>query len=755
MPIKKGNTTIGAIYKGTTQIAKVYKGTTLLFENAVWLDYYFSNLYHDLVPVTIPKNLFDEELEIGGLDSTDGSTFVNANNLRSVNYTKVSPSTTYTLSVSNFTNSTGIFVYGYDSSKTFISSVTSTTITSPVTFTTPNNCEYIKLRILNGSAYSSVPEYPSEINIQLYAKSCSVKNKAKVSKIYGNGVVENQLANYTIGAVATQTVNGITFTNNNDGSFTVSGTASANAYIQFLNVPANTNHKYLIYGCPRGGSSSTYCFRDYNVSSATDTGSGAISQTNMTYQRVFGIYVFSGTAITTPIVFKPVIIDLTIMFGTGNEPTALTDNRIQALLNRGYIPYNAGTYKGTDISEFSSDPYNLFDGELEGNGINTTTGAKEVGANAFRSKNYTTIVGGQSYKIEFDATPLGSGYGILIHKYDEYFNYLGNDFSYQNNNVSFSPDNKVKYILFHFYKGDSGWASNVPTGLNICIHRTGTRTGYAPHQTFTPIAFKYQGNGALNAHDTMEITKDNVVFVKNIGSYTFTGSESWTTWTSDRYYTNVIAGSVKIPTSTGVINNANFGNYLSVKQYDLVNYDKTFAIGESNGNLIIRDTTISNVATSVTGWTIHYELAIPQTITIPRKYMGMVDLGSLSWVHVTGSYSRFTADVSGIKTVSQGTDVANIFCYQFITDSVSHIYAHTVNGSIGVHNTFQQIWIYDSSKESMTVDQFKTAMQGVYLFYETSAETTDIADTLDIEAGGTITTDSEVLPNVDMKIKCK
>ena len=34
MPLKKGNTNIGAIYKGTTQIAKIYKGTKLLFENA-------------------------------------------------------------------------------------------------------------------------------------------------------------------------------------------------------------------------------------------------------------------------------------------------------------------------------------------------------------------------------------------------------------------------------------------------------------------------------------------------------------------------------------------------------------------------------------------------------------------------------------------------------------------------------------------------------------------------------------------------
>ena len=64
MPIKKGNTNIGAIYKGTTQIAKVYKGTKLLFENAKWLDYLFNYLYHSLIPTTIDNKSVQDKAKL-------------------------------------------------------------------------------------------------------------------------------------------------------------------------------------------------------------------------------------------------------------------------------------------------------------------------------------------------------------------------------------------------------------------------------------------------------------------------------------------------------------------------------------------------------------------------------------------------------------------------------------------------------------------------------------------------------------------
>ena len=72
----------------------------------------------------------------------------------------------------------------------------------------------------------------------------NVLNKAKIVKVSGNGVIENQLINPTL---ATQTSNGITITNNGDGSFTLTGTASAATYFTFLYSTWDT-HYYLFKG---------------------------------------------------------------------------------------------------------------------------------------------------------------------------------------------------------------------------------------------------------------------------------------------------------------------------------------------------------------------------------------------------------------------------------------------------------------------------------------------------------------------------
>ena len=76
----------------------------------------------------------------------------------------------------------------------------------------------------------------------------NVLDKAKVSKIYANGVVENQLCNPT---TSTYTQNGITCTNNGDGSYTLNGTATGSFSVSFNIGFYNSailiqNHYYLL-----------------------------------------------------------------------------------------------------------------------------------------------------------------------------------------------------------------------------------------------------------------------------------------------------------------------------------------------------------------------------------------------------------------------------------------------------------------------------------------------------------------------------
>lgn len=100
----------------------------------------------------------------------------------------------------------------------------------------------------------------------------------------------------------TRTRNGITLTNNNDGTYTVNGTASADTNFNFrsnLFLPAGT---YIISGCPSGGSASTFAFG--TSGGIRDYGSGATFSLENLSERAFWVQVSSGATVTN-VTFKP------------------------------------------------------------------------------------------------------------------------------------------------------------------------------------------------------------------------------------------------------------------------------------------------------------------------------------------------------------------------------------------------------------------------------------------------------------------
>ena len=125
---------------------------------------------------------------------------------------------------------------------------------------------------------------------------------------------------------ATQTINGVTFTNNGDGTITVNGTTTAESYLPFNltydDVPCVKGHIYCILGCPPGGSYQTY---DVDTSWGNDVGNGDIRLFNRDIK--FGNYyirVFPGYTANN-IVFKPQLFDLTEMYGAGHEPKTVAE----------------------------------------------------------------------------------------------------------------------------------------------------------------------------------------------------------------------------------------------------------------------------------------------------------------------------------------------------------------------------------------------------------------------------------------------
>ena len=126
--------------------------------------------------------------------------------------------------------------------------------------------------------------------------------------------------------IATTTRDGITFTNNGDGSFTINGTATANVFIKLFKSGAeitgfNINHKYLICG---NLSDTIQIFE-------TLSGNGARHYEDSIFTCVrskgyLDLRIVVGTTATN-YVFRPQLFDLTAMYGVGNEPTTIEQFR--------------------------------------------------------------------------------------------------------------------------------------------------------------------------------------------------------------------------------------------------------------------------------------------------------------------------------------------------------------------------------------------------------------------------------------------
>lgn len=138
------------------------------------------------------------------------------------------------------------------------------------------------------------PDSPVEI--------VSVENP--VISVYGKNLIPYPYIN------TTQTINGITFTDNGDGSITVNGTATANAYFVLTALNLYPKGIYYLSGGASGGGTSSYALVVRNREGASytflkyDYGSGVKIELSEDDTLMFEIRVYSGTTVDN-LVFKP------------------------------------------------------------------------------------------------------------------------------------------------------------------------------------------------------------------------------------------------------------------------------------------------------------------------------------------------------------------------------------------------------------------------------------------------------------------
>lgn len=280
------------------------------------------------------------------------------------------------------------------------------------------------------------------------------------------------------------TINGVTFTNNNDGTITVNGTATARATFVVENVYTEiVGHKCLLRGCPLGGSTSTYVLHDSSWGTV-DIGHGIIANAA---NRQIVIDIFAGV-VCENLIFKPELVDLTAL---GLDSTITSLEQFNPKVD--YIPFVYDytpkcwltSYKHNLIAitknlfKFSTDTVTMEDSW-------DNTAARQFEENKWylgiSSNNYIVRERIIDYKIERNSVYIygqGSGYG------------LGRAFKVQPNTtyrISTKSHGSISELGVGFYNADGTWLSNLEMNANTILFTTPSNCKWATVVLLSPTA---------------------------------------------------------------------------------------------------------------------------------------------------------------------------------------------------------------------------------------------------------------------------
>lgn len=291
-------------------------------------------------------------------------------------------------------------------------------------------------------------QYPDELRENQYFtyRECpSTDGEAEITSLKGNTLVWNQISIVPF----TEVRGGVTFTRNNDNTtLQMSGTSTSTVYKQFSEVPMTTvGHVYYV----DKGADSTL-FQLYNDSGGINTQTDRRAIGTATTQKRWYFRIPNGT--TIDVTAKPMIIDLTVMFGAGNEPT--TTDEFLSLFSLPNYDYNVGellSFGGTGLKTVGKNLFNSADvliGKFvdDGNGVFRTHSGSVA-------TNYIEIFPNTEYKI-ISAQPNGM-WGAW---YDANKTFIIGLTNYAT--VKTSPSN-AKYMAFtiSYIRNNLDYANNV------------------------------------------------------------------------------------------------------------------------------------------------------------------------------------------------------------------------------------------------------------------------------------------------------
>lgn len=439
-----------------------------------------------------------------------------------------------------------------------------------------------------------------------------------LSKLGGMSYKFNQLFKYKDN-FTTYTLNGITVTKSGN-QIIISGTASEETAMNFLEIGlqdayfvVKEQHKYL------------YQFTNNNITGVAFGIQGygyTFSKTDMATLRMSGgdwdngaLQMKIDNGSTVNFSFYPQAIDLTDMYGAGNEPTSVDDFLNDYPIFRGYVPYTTGTLDYAYTKKVDITGFNIWDEEWEVGAFDTITG-DNIWANGIRSKNLIRVTPNTIY---YAKSPSGSNVWAMFYDKDNNVielpvapNYSNNVMRLDLNNERLSPANA---IYMKFYVTDYGTTYNNDICINVSNNTLNGTYKPSYHNALLEakiIAIKQKlvslgysadvlGYGLNNVYNYIDLENSKVVLKM---SGVDLGSLTYNAYGNDTYYAplpNVRVNALNVVCQNYI--------YTSVGVSSMT--DLTFKVDAGSGtNIWVKDT-----SGTISGYCI-YELATPVEIDV-------------------------------------------------------------------------------------------------------------------------------------------
>lgn len=210
-----------------------------------------------------------------------------------------------------------------------------------------NFIQYVK-QVWKAKPIGGTPFSPDRLN---HMEDGIKNNNNMISELSNNNITNNICTNLLNPTLETSSKNGITCTNNGDGTYTLNGKATSAFILALAIFKKRDNKKYKLIGTPSGGSSKTYnIYADSTSGFINENGEGAIfNASDLTNGKIM-FFVGSGVTVNN-LVFKPMIttnlnatyddfVPYTGDTGRLNADVALLENKI----NKYFINTNETIY---------------------------------------------------------------------------------------------------------------------------------------------------------------------------------------------------------------------------------------------------------------------------------------------------------------------------------------------------------------------------------------------------------------------------